>query len=223
MKWFFFGIFICGMVSQTYAQRNNQGDYNRLGLQGKYVLFNIETDNFNTSVKEGFAAGFTTRGGFYNNFDLIFGIDLLQANLDITVESPESNAVKDIEYKIMGAQVNVLASYLILGEYLTIEVGPVFMLNSKMELQDKAYENYIVDGYTTLRTQDIQEISKFNLNAHVGVTAGLKSLRANLSYQYGLLNTLAGLNNENKNSTVAKARDFKGNLSIISAGIIFYL
>ena len=206
------------------AQRNSNVQNNRLGLQAKYAMLSLETDNFNTSNGEGFTAGFTTRGAFYNNFDLIFGVDFFQSDLGIAAKpTTASTVVEDLKYKIIGAQVNILASYLIAGENFTIEAGPVLMINSKMELDDSASSNYIIDGYTNLKAEDIQEISRFNVNALLGLSGGFTGFRATVNYQYGLLNTLSRLNNEDLDQNDPAVKDFKGNLGIISAGLVIYL
>ena len=62
-------------VTQAYAQRSQKGSYNRLGIQAGAQLFDINTDNFITNKAVGFTGGFTTRGSFYNYFDLIYGVD----------------------------------------------------------------------------------------------------------------------------------------------------
>tara|TARA_R110002020_G_scaffold288220_2_gene503693 strand:- start:298 stop:975 length:678 start_codon:yes stop_codon:yes gene_type:complete len=207
-----------------YAQRNSNVQNNRLGIQGKYSMLSLDTDNFNTSSGEGFTAGFTTRGAFYNNFDLIFGVDFFQSDLGIAAKPTlASTAVEDLKYKIIGAQVNILASYLIAGENFTIEAGPVLMINSKMQLDDSGSNNYIIDGYTNLKAEEIEEISRFNVNALVGLSAGFPGFRATVNYQYGLLNTLSRLENEDLDQQDPAATDFKGNLGIISAGLVIYL
>lgn len=223
MKGFYFLIITFCLSVSLHAQSYNRGDYNRLGLKGKYVILDIKTDNFATSTSSGYGGGFLTRGGFYNNFDMIFGLDLFQADINVMARENALAPAEETQYKILAAQLNVLASYLILDQNLTIEAGPVLMVNSKMELKDAAYKNYIVDGYTSLKTQDIEDISKINLNALIGLTAGFESFRATVNYQYGLLNTLNDLNDKDLSNTDPAAHDFKGNLSIITAGIIFYL
>ena len=88
-----------------------------------------------------------------------------------------------------------------------------------MKLKDEAYENYIVDGYTTVRAQDIEDISSFNFRLMGGLTAGLKSFRLGAHYQYGLTNMLNNLNEKD----ISEFEDVKGNSStfIISAVLYF--
>jgi hypothetical protein len=65
--------------------------------------------------------------------------------------------------------------------------------------------------------KDIQDISKFNFYPSVGLTAGVKHFRFNVSYQYGINNMLENLNSKDL------GYDFKGNPGILNGNIILYL
>jgi hypothetical protein len=47
-----------------------------------------------------------------------------------------------------------------------------------------------------LLAKDIIDISKFNFYPTVGITAGVRHFRINLSYQYGINNMLENLNSK---------------------------
>lgn len=223
MRLILFFLFSTGLLVQVQAQYRST-DYNRLGLQAGYVIFDLSTENLETVRTNGFSGGFSTRGAFYNNFDLIYGIDFIQSEVGVMARPDNTQTeVSEVAYTLRGAQIRLTGSYLILGEHLSIEFGPVFMINSKAELNDKSKEEFILSGYEFLQAQDIQEWSRFNLNGLIGVTAGFERLRLTANYQYGVLNTLNRLNRENLQEKDPAAVDFKGNLGLFTAGIVFYL
>jgi hypothetical protein len=53
-----------------------------------------------------------------------------------------------------------------------------------VKLKIDSSESNIITG-TTLLAKDIVGVSKFNFYPTVGLTAGLKHVRLNVSYQYG--------------------------------------
>ncbi|WGK65823.1 hypothetical protein [Croceiramulus getboli] len=213
-----FFLFSLAAWSQGYQ---SQG-YNLLGAQGKYAIMNIQTDDFVMESSTGFQGGLTGRGAWYNNFDMIFGIDLMSAG--VTSRGTSLLGVnEEIEYRMIGAQVNLQLAYNILGQHLSIFAGPTFMLNGELELDNADQASHVLDGYTTLQAQDIQDISRFHLLATVGIAGGLEKIRLIAQYQYGVLNTFERLNKENVSLQDPEARDLKGNLGILSAGLVFYL
>ena len=46
-----------------------------------------------------------------------------------------------------------------------------------MKVKDEAYNDCILDGYTAVRAQDVEDISTFNFRVLGGITAGFKSFR----------------------------------------------
>lgn len=218
----FFILSACMLVPLQAQYRRS--DYNRIGIQAGYVFFDISTADFDMVKTNGFAGGFSTRGAFYNNFDLIYGIDFIQSEVGILARANNTETeLSEVGYTLRGAQIRFTGSYLVLGEHLSIEFGPVFMVNSKAELNEKSKEEYILSGYEFLQAQDVQEWSRFNLNGLIGITAGFERFRLTANYQYGILNTLSRLNRENLQTKDPAAVDFKGNLSLFTAGIIIYL
>ena len=210
-------IFSLFFFQQTFAQRNYDG-YNFLGVQGGITFFDIQTDDLVTQQQEGFVAGFTSRGAFRNNFDLIYGISFQSASVGVQGMDPLGTDTQNINYTIQGAQINFLGSYNIVKKHLSIEFGPVFDINGKMKLDQDEYEDYILTGYNTLTAKDIQEISRFNVRLAGGITAGLEHFRISAQYQYGVTNILGKLNDKG-----LKNEDFKGNSStIILMGVIYF-
>jgi hypothetical protein len=81
---------------------------------------------------------------------------------------------------------------------------------------EKGKENNIITG-TTLLAKDIVDISTFNFYPVIGITAGVRHVRFNISYQYGINNMLGNLNNKNLGYS------FKGNPGILNGNLIIYL
>jgi hypothetical protein len=207
-------------VSQ--AQRNTGYDnYNRIGIQGGLSIFDIKTNDLITESRTGVTGGFTTRGAFRNNFDFIYGLNFLSNQIRVRgVNSLPTGGVLDtqlIDYTIIGAQINFLLSYNIVKKHLSIEAGPMLNVNSKMELKNEQFENYIIEGYTTITAKNVEDISTFNGVGYVGVTAGLESFRIIVNYQYGFTNILGNLNKKNLEN-----KNFKGNSSTATVAAVIY-
>ena len=204
-------------IQNTTAQ-HNYDSYNRLGLMAGFSLFDLNTSDLTTSQGTGFMAGFTTRGSFYNQFDLIYGINFMNNKIEV-LGSNASNPLdtQNVDYTIQGIQINFLGSYNIIRHHLTIEAGPVLNLNGKMKLDSEILENYILDGYSTLRAKDIQDISKVNFHVATGITAGLENFRLIAHYQFGITNMLNKLNDKNLENT-----NFDGKSSTILLAIVVY-
>jgi len=208
------------VVGQSYR---NRGSYNRIGVQAKLLFSSIETSDLTVDGKEGFQGGFTTRGRFYNNWGIVYGIDFINANLSVQGAGASQAVENQIDYSIIGAQFNILLSYNIIGQNLAIDFGPALLVNGKMKLKDSDQGNTRIDGYTTLTGSDIEDISTINPFAVIGLTGGFENVRLTVQYQYGLTNILNGLNKQELNLTDPEAKDFKGTASFISAGVVFYL
>jgi hypothetical protein len=202
------------------AQRNFE-EYNKLGINGGYTLFDIQTSDLITKQAGGLMAGFTTRGSFRNQFDLIYGITFFNNKVDISGRSFSGvNGGFDqefMEYTIQAVQINFLGSLNIIKHHLSMEFGPILNVNGRMKLDNDAYANYIVEGYTALKAKDIEDISKVNARLMGGITAGLENFRLMAQYQYGLTNML-----KNLNDLELEYSDFKGNSSTVVMGATIY-
>jgi len=222
LKYFLFVTIAIGYCLVSHAQRRiGHGDYNRLGIQAGISFFDIQTDDLTTESSTGFMAGFTTRGSFRNNFDLIYGLNFLSNQIGIRGSNPASTGgvldTQFIDYTIIAAQVNFLVSYNIVKKHLSFEAGPMLNINSKMSLKNEQFENYILDGYTTLVAKDIEDISTINGVGYIGLTAGIENVRIIANYQYGFTNMLAKLNDQKVENT-----NFKGNGSTITVAAVIY-
>jgi hypothetical protein len=162
----------------------------------------------------GWNAGLSMRGNFYNNWDMVYAMQFSENNF--TVATKKLAVInEDVNYKLSSAQIALQISYRIIENHLTVEFGPTVQVNGKLKTNYSS-ENNLISG-TTLFAKDIVEISRFNFYPTVGLTAGAKHFRVNVSYQYGINNMLGNLNNKNLGV------DFKGNAGILNGNLIIYL
>ena len=209
-------LLLLGSLTKMNAQ-HNYDSYNRFGITANITQFNILTDNFKSTAKNGFYGGFQTRGSFYNNFDLVLGLNITSNSIGVEVVNPASQ-VESAEYDLLAAQLNILLSYKLAGENLTFEIGPALMYNEKLKIKEAGQRDYTVNGLTGVTAKDLEDISKINFNMVAGLTGGFEQFRLTVQYHYGVNNILNKLND--KNLTNEK---FKGNLSMLMGGIVIYL
>lgn len=205
-----FFIFISITAFSQYKYR----DSNRIGISFGVNQFTLNTDNFQTKPDLGWNAGLSMRGNFYNNWDMVYNIQFSENNFSVATNTL-TLAQEDVNYKLASAQVSLQVSYKLVENHLSIEFGPIVQVNGKLNI-DNSDENNVISG-TTLLAKDIREISNFNFYPTVGITFGVRHLRANVSYQYGVNNMLENLNNKNLGV------NFKGNPGILNGNLIIYL
>jgi len=175
----------------TFAQKNYQ-EFNYLGISGGIGFFDIDTDNFVTEQGAGYIFAFTTRGMFYNRFDLIYGISFVQSEVGIFGNNPgdPSNNFQSqyVNYTIQAAQITLLTSYNIVRNHLSLEAGPILNVNGRLKLDSNNFKDFILEGYETLKAEDIQNVSKVHFFLAGGITAGIENFRLGAQYQYGVTN-----------------------------------
>ena len=204
-------------IQSTNAQ-HNYDSYNRLGLMAGVSIYDLNTSDLNTSSGTGFMMGFSARGSFYNQFDLIYGIKFLSNKIKIQGHLATNTLdVQNIDYTIQTVQVNFLGSYNIVRHHLSIEAGPMLNINGKMKVDSERLEDYILDGHTTLKAKEIQDISKVNFHVVTGLTAGLENFRLIAQYQFGITNTLNKLNDKN-----LEKNNFDGKSSTVLLAVVVY-
>lgn len=189
-------------------------DANRIGITVGVNQFNLNTDNFETKAGNGWNAGLSMRGNFYDNWDMVYVIQFSENNFKV-VSDQLVFGQEDVNYKLPSAQISLQLSYCLIDNHLSIEFGPLVQVNGKFKVES-GKENNVISG-TTLLAKDITDINKFNFYPTVGITAGAKHFRVNVSYQYGISNMLASLNTKNP------GYEFKGHPGILNGNIIFYL
>lgn len=211
--------FSLAAASQSYLKN---GKYNRIGLQGKYALLTIDSDQVPITGEEGFQGGLSTRGRLYNNWGVVYGIDFLSTRAQVATTGA-SLQERVTAFRVQGAQLNLLASYHILGQNLSFEIGPALLINGRMALENRSDENNIVAGFSSLTAGQLQEVSRVNFFGVIGITGGFENFRLTLQYQYGITNFFGNYNNQDFIDPAASTTDFRGTASIISGGIVFYL
>lgn len=225
MKTFISLFLCCAVYASSYGQSsyNQNGRYNRLGLQGKYAALTLDSDNLEVEGGNGFLGGFTTRGRLYNNWGVVYGIDFLSINAEIGTSGPNGLQDEQTRFNLLGAQLNLLASYNLIGQNLAIDIGPALLVNGNLSLDDRSQGSNIVNGYTTLTAEEVQEVSRINPFGVIALTGGWESVRFTLQYQYGLTNFFGNLNDQDFTDPLASGTDFDATVSILSGGIVFYL
>ena len=212
MKKIFLGfIFI---ISATAFAQYGYRDSNRIGVFFGANQCTLNTNNFETKPEIGWNAGLSMRGNFYNNWDMVYAIEFSENNFMVTTKNLVS-LNEDVNYKMPSAQISLQLSYVCVENHLSIEFGPIVQLNGKLKTESENENNSIT--VTALLVKDIEDISKFNVYPTAGITFGAKHVRLNISYQYGLMNTLGNLNNKYPNA------NFKGNTSMLNGNLIIYL
>ena len=212
-------------MGSLFSQSRTGSGNSTLGLKIGASLFNIKTDNFITSAEYGFVGGFVTRGDFYNNWDIQFGMNLLSNNIAIQAHEFGLTATEMVDYSLLNVQGQLLFGYKVLGDNrdnrgdfkLTLELGPVLTVNGKMKLKDDAQKELIIDN-TNLTAEQITDLTGININALAGLSLGTRRFRAFVHYQYGINNVLNRLNDIEE----AKS-EFKGHVQLIQFGVFVYL
>ena len=203
--------FLLLFVTNIFAQRPNYDIKNYIGIYGGITQFDIVTDNFSTEKQNGFIAGLTAIVDIEHKwYDLSYGIQFTQNNLGIEGRSNTTGETKMLNYKVSAAQLAVLLHAKIVRQNLTLDFGPVIQANGFLELKDDTFDDYFINGFddNELTAKGIRDISKFNVNGAIGVTAGFKHFRIRAQYQYGFTNMLNKLNDLEVEDT-----KFKGNHS----------
>ncbi|HLF50978.1 PorT family protein [Flavobacterium sp.] len=203
-------VFISLATTAQYKYR----DSNRIGIIFGINQFTLNTSNFDAKPAMGWNAGLSVRGNFYNDWDMVYAMQFSENNFTVATKNLFL-ANEDVNYKLASAQISLMLSYKIVENHLSLEFGPVVQVNGKLNI-DKENQNNIISG-TTLFAKDITDITKFNFYPAVGITAGVKHLRVNVQYQYGVNNILGNLNKQNFGP------NFKGNAGILSANLLVYL
>ena len=189
-------------------------DSNRIGIFFGVNQFTLNTNDFQTKPGTGWNGGLSMRGNFYNDWDMVYAMQFSENNFSVATNTLFL-ANEDVNYKLPSAQISLQLSYKFVENHLSLEFGPIVQINGKLKL-DKENENNIISG-TTLLAKDIVAISQFNFYPTVGITAGVRHVRLNVSYQYGVNNMLGNLNNKNLGYS------FKGNPGILNGNLIIYL
>ncbi|WP_179344609.1 porin family protein [Winogradskyella ursingii] len=206
-------------VTIIFAQRGRYAITNSIGIQGGITQFDIITDNFETKSSSGYIGGLSAAVDLSPKwYNLSYNIQLSENNIDISA-SPIANGVNEfVEYKMLTAQISFLLHAKLIGNYLTFDIGPMLQYNGELELNDQSKSEYIIANYNTLTAEDITDVSKFNVNGAVGLSAGFSRFLLRAQYQYGFTNILGKLNDQDLN--LNNSERFEGNQSLLAFMLI---
>ncbi|WP_452225441.1 hypothetical protein [Lacinutrix chionoecetis] len=205
-------------VTKSFSQHKNYDIKNGFGLFGGITQFDIITDNFETTKGDGWIGGMSATVDIPHKwYNASYGMQLSENTIGISGRTSNTDlAVQELEYKMFTAQIAFLWHAKLAGSFVTIDFGPMLQYNSDLELKDEQQENFIVNNYNNLTANDITEISNFNANGTVGITAGFSFIKFKAHYIYGFTNTLSKLNNNNELDLLGNDKKFNGHQSIFT-------
>ena len=208
---------ICiAFVKIGYGQHKRYAIKNGIGIQGGITQYDIITDNFVTKKNSGFIGGLAASVDIPHKwYTVSYNISLSENNIDIAAFELGSSNEEFVEYKLLTAQLSFLFHVKLIENNLTLDLGPMLQYNGDLELKDDSKEGYVISDYDNLLTEDIKDISNFNVNGAVGLSAGFGSFKLRGQYIYGFTNILGNLNNEDLN-VGTNDNKFKGNQSMIA-------
>lgn len=217
LKSFFLSIAMCfSLIFMGFAQPKNYKIVNGIGISGGITQYDILTDNFATKQDMGWMVGASATVDLPNKwYNMGYTIQLAENHLGIAAKPLVNSTENFIDYKVFTAQIALLMHVKLIGSFLTVDVGPMLQYNGQLELNYKKQENYGIANYTNLLAKDIKEISQFNVNGAIGLSAGFSHFRLKAQYIYGFLNTLDKLNDNNLDQT-GNPNKFKGNQSMLA-------
>ena len=205
-------------VTKSFSQKGNYDIVNGIGIFGGITKVNLTTDNFTTTEGDGFIGGFSATVDIpLRLYNASYGLHLSESTISILGRPTASSTTDEfVDYKLFAAQLAFMGHIKLAGSYLTLDVGPMLQYNSRLEFKDKAQEGYFINNYDNLLATDIGNISQFNLNGAIGLTAGFKNFKVRGQYIYGATNMLKKLEGE-VDDTGGDSR-FKGNMTMLIFG-----
>ena len=206
-------------VTKSFSQKGNYDIVNGIGLFVGITNINLTTDNFVTVKGNGFIGGLSATVEIPHRwYNMSYGLHLSESTVSILGRPTVSSTAEEfIDFKLFAAQLALMGHIKLAGSYVTLDVGPMLQYNSRLEFEDKAQEGYFINNYSNLAATDISDISQFNLNGAVGITAGFKFLKLRAQYIYGFTNIFKKLESQNLDTSGGDAR-FKGNTSMLVFG-----
>jgi len=214
--------FIICFVTQSFSQHKTYIIKNGFGVTGGISQYDIITDNFSTNSGNGWVAGLSATVDLPHKwFTVSYGMQMSESNMEISGRMKDDEAGEEmIKYKLMAVQLGLTYYIKLIGDNLTIDIGPQLQYNSKLELKDKNQEGYFINGYDTITAKDISDISQFNVNGLIGASAGIGFFKIKAQYIYGFTNIFNKLNDKILNTSNSTEK-FKGNQSMIVLAAMF--
>ncbi len=191
-----------------FAQYGNK-DSNMIGITLGLNQYSVNTSSFEAKPGTGWNVGLSMRGNFYNNWDALYGIQFSEYNFKVATLNA-SLSERETNFKLPCANVTFQLSYKFIENHLSVEFGPMVQINGKLAVADSD-EDYLIKGDEETTAKDMTNISNFNFYPLIGITAGVRNVRLNVSYQYGINNMFGKLD-----------AGYSGRASVINGNIIFY-
>lgn len=184
-------------------------DSNMIGITLGINQFSLNTSDFEVTPGTGVNIGLSMRGNFYDDWDALYGLQFSEYNFKVATLN-QSLQTRETNFKLPCANITFQLSYKFIENHLSVEFGPMVQVNGQLGL-DQSDENFLIKGEEELTAKDFTNISNVTIYPVIGVTAGIRNARLNVTYQYGV------------NNMLEKVGDgFKGNASIINGNVIFY-
>jgi hypothetical protein len=203
-----FSVLLLAITSCAFAQYGYR-DSNMIGITLGLNQFNVNTSDFDAKPGNGWNVGLSMRGNFYNDWDAIYGIQFSEYNFKVATLN-ETMHERETNFKLPCANITFQFSYKFIENHLSVEFGPMVQVNGKLAV-DETDETNTIKGNSAYTVKDLTGIGNVSFYPVIGITAGVRNVRLNATYQYGVNNMLGKLDG-----------GFKGNASIINGNIIFY-
>ncbi len=208
---FFF--LILSMFCNGQRQRINIG----IGVYGGFTSFGISTDNFESSNGIGWLAGMAATVDIPNKwYNLSYNIQLSESSMRVAGQQALGQPSEDLDFNLFIAQIALIGHLKLIGSNLTLDAGPMLQYNSNLELQDETKSSYFLDAQGVLTANNISDISRFNVNGTIGLSAGIDFVKVRAQYIYGFTNILNRLNDNNQIQGI----DFKGNQNMLVLSVM---
>ncbi|MDG5491071.1 PorT family protein [Psychroserpens sp. SPM9] len=210
-----------GFVTTAVAQHKRYAIKNGIGIIGGLTQYDIATDNFNTKSGSGFIGGMIATVDLPHKwYTVSYGLQFSQNTLEITGRPSLATITQEqMEYKLMAVQLAFMLHAKVLGDNLTIDLGPQLQYNSELELKDDNQSNFVIDGFDNLLAKDISKISQFNVNGVIGASAGIGNFKLRAAYSYGFTNIFNKLNDQNLTTTPTSEK-FEGHQNMLSFALM---
>lgn len=201
-------------VTTLNAQHRRVAITNGIGIQGGVTQYDIISDNLVTKKGNGWLGGMAATVDLPNKwYNISYNIQLSENNLEIAATAPLSSAEEYLQYNILMAQISLVGHVKLIGPYFTLDAGPMIQYSGELQLKDENKGNFSLSGDNSLTADELSDISKFNLNGTIGLSAGFGSIKLRCQYIYGLTNMLNKVNSSNNLSGQDK---LKGNQSLLA-------
>lgn len=197
------------MISSFGFAQQGYRDSNMIGITLGINQFNVNTSDFETTPGNGWNVGLSVRGNAFDDWDAIWGIQFSEYNFKVATLN-QALSERETNFKLPCANITFQLSYKFIENHLSVEFGPMVQVNGKLAVSTEE-EDYRIKGAEDYAVKDLTDIGNVSFYPVIGLTAGVRNVRLNVTYQYGINNMLGKLDG-----------GFGGNASVINGNVIFY-